>query len=208
MIAGDAEDARGRKKARLGLDTYWDRAPREATRHAYARTSVASTGVRVRPYRDEDAAATLEIYERAVHQTGAASYSPEQLAAWAPLNRDTNGRADWSSRRAAAETVVAVEEDRIAGFSDLVDGTLLDMLFVDPSFGRRGIGSLLIQSLVALAWAAGSPYVETHASLVARPVFERHGFVVISEEKPVIRGVELTNFKMRRGLGHDQRSPS
>jgi putative acetyltransferase len=161
--------------------------------------------VRVRPYRDEDAAATFEIYEKAVHQTGAASYTPEQLAAWAPLNRDADGRAEWSRRRAAAETVVAVKADRIFGFSDLVNGTLLDMLFVDPSVGRRGVGSLLIQSVVALARAGGSPYLKTHASLVARPVFARNGFVVISEEKPVIRGVELTltNFDMRHTLGHD-----
>lgn len=172
-------------------------------RARYARASVAFAGVRVRPYRDEDAAATLAVYEQAVHQTAAASYTPEQLAAWAPLNRDADGRAEWSRRRAAAETVVAVQADRIAGFSDLVDGTLLDMLFVDPTYGRRGVGSLLIQSVIALARAAGSLYLETHASLVARPVFERNGFVVISEEKPVIRGVELTNFKMRHTLGYD-----
>ena len=160
----------------------------------------------MRPYRAEDAAATLEIYERAVHRTGAVSYSPEQLTAWAPLNRDADGRAEWGRRRAAAETVVAVAADRIAGFSDLVDGTLLDMLFVDPSFGRRGVGSRLIQSVVALAEAAGSPFLEAHASLVARPVFERNGFVVIAEAKPVIRGVELPNFKMRRVLGNHRNS--
>lgn len=162
-------------------------------------------GVRVRPYRDEDAGRTLEIYERAVHLTAARDYSPEQLAAWAPLDRDTTARADWAKRRAAARTLVAVEGERIAGFSDLVGGTLVDMLFVDPTFGGRGVGSLLIETIVALAQDAQAPYLETHASLTAKPVFERHGFVAVSQEAAVIRGVELTNFKMRRSIGGGER---
>jgi putative acetyltransferase len=92
---------------------------------------------------------------------------------------------------------VAIENERIAGFSDLVDDTLLDMLFVDPDLSRRGIGAKLIAAVVDLAQAAGAPYVETHASLTARPVFERSGFVVVADETPVIRGVPLANFKMR-----------
>lgn len=156
--------------------------------------------MRVRPYQTEDAGPTLEVYERAGHQTAARDYGPEQLGAWAPLDRDPPARAAWGKRRAAAQTIVAVEGDRIAGFSDLVDGSLLDMLFVDPSFGRRGVGSLLIEAVLALAREGGAPHIETHASLTARAVFERHGFVVVARERPVIRGVELTNFKMRRAL--------
>jgi putative acetyltransferase len=156
--------------------------------------------VHIRPYQDGDAGPTLAVYERAVHQTAASDYSPEQLAAWAPLDRDEAGRVEWGTRRGAPQTVVAVEEDRVVGFSDLVGGTLLDMLFVDPSFARRGVGSLLIETVVALAKAAGAPYLETHASLTARAVFAHHGFVVVTRETPVIRGVKLTNFKMRRPL--------
>lgn len=161
--------------------------------------------MRVRPYRDEDAGPTLEVYERAVHLTAARDYNPEQVVAWAPIGRDATGRADWAKRRAAAQTIVAVEDGQIAGFSDLVGGTLVDMLFVDPTFGGRGVGSLLLQTVIALAQTAGAAYVETHASITARPVFERHGFVVVSHETPVIRGVELTNFRMRRSIDHDGR---
>ena len=84
--------------------------------------------------------------------------------------------------------------------SDLVDGTLLDMLFVDPDFSRHGIGAKLISAIVDLAQDAGAPCVETHASLTARPVLERGGFVVVAEETAIIRGVALANFKMRFDL--------
>jgi hypothetical protein len=33
--------------------------------------------------------------------------------------------------------------------------------------------------------------------LIGRPVFERHGFVVVAEQTRVMRGVVPTNFKMR-----------
>ena len=120
-----------------------------------------------RPYQDEDAARTREIYERAVHRSGAMHYNPEQLNAWAPLDLSPAELDAWGQKRAAARTILAVENDLVAGFSDLVDETLLDMLFVDPMFGRRGVGSMLISAVIGLAKGIGAPYVETHASLVA-----------------------------------------
>jgi putative acetyltransferase len=157
--------------------------------------------VHIRPYEDKDAVATYDIFERAIHTTAAGHYSEEQLDAWAPRDLDASGLASWGARRAAAQTLVAVEDDEAVGFSDLVDGTLLDMLFVDPRFGRRGVASALISSIVELARAGGAPHLETHASLVARPVFERHGFVVVTQQTPVIRGVAMTNFKMYLSFG-------
>jgi putative acetyltransferase len=157
--------------------------------------------VRIRPYQDHDAAATRAIYGRAIHTTAAAYYSEKQLDAWAPRDLDADDLDAWAARRAAARTLVAVEDDHAAGFSDLVDGTLLDMLFVDPRFGRRGVASALIRSIIALAEASGAPSLEAHASLVARPVFERHGFVVVAQQTPVVRGVAMTNFKMCLALG-------
>lgn len=133
--------------------------------------------------------------------TAAMHYSADQLEAWAPRLVDGAALAAWRAKRAGAHTLVAVQDDQVAGFSDLVDGALLDMLFVDPRFGRQGIGSALIASIIDLATSGGAPYLETHASLVARPVFERHGFVVVAQQAPVIRGVVMTNFKMRLRLG-------
>jgi putative acetyltransferase len=153
----------------------------------------------IRAYQHDDANTTRAIFERAVHGSAATHYNREQLDAWAP-RADAAGLARWAARRAAAHTVVAVEDGQIAGFSDLVDQTLLDMLFVDPDFGRRGVGSALISAIIGLAQEADAPYVETHASLTARPVFERHGFALIAEERPVIRGVEMSNFTMRLEL--------
>lgn len=72
---------------------------------------------------------------------------------------------------------------------------------MDPAFARRGIATALIDRLCRLWTEGGAEVIETDASITARPVFERHGFVVLEEQTPVVRGVAMTNFKMRRLLG-------
>lgn len=140
------------------------------------------------------------MFERAVRLTALGDYSPEQVEAWAPSDLGASELAAWGVERASAETVVAVEGDEVLGFGDLADGRLLDMLYVDPSAGRRGIATALLTEIVSLARAAGAPEIETYASLTSRPIFERRGFEVIEEREPSVRGVSMTNFRMRRPL--------
>ncbi|MGH2873066.1 MAG: GNAT family N-acetyltransferase [Solirubrobacteraceae bacterium] len=132
--------------------------------------------------------------------TAAGDYTDAQLKAWAPGDLDVAERACWAHARTSAHTIVAVENDGVAGFSDLVGGTVLDMLYVDPEFGRRGLGSALITEIVNLARSGRAPAIKTAASLTARPVFERHGFAVVTAQTVVVRGVAMTNFKMRLAL--------
>ena len=116
------------------------------------------------------------------------------------LDFSASDLAAWGVERASAQTVVAAEGDRVLGFSDLVDGRLLDMLYVDPAAGRRGVATALLAEIVSLARDAGASEIETYASLTARPIFERHGFAVIEQRTAHVRGVSMTNFRMRRPL--------
>ena len=129
--------------------------------------------------------------------TASANYTSQQIEAWAPVGLDASACAALEAARAAAQTIVAVADTRIVGFSDLVDRTRLDMLYVDPDVSRRVVGSALIARILSLARDDGAAAVETYASLTARPLFERRGFVVIEQRTPVVRNVVMTNFKMR-----------
>lgn len=147
----------------------------------------------VRPYRAADAGPTLRIFERAVTVTARSRYTEEQVQAWlgAPMNLD-----DWHRDRQAVETFVAEVDGRVAGFTDLAENGYVDRLFVDPQYGRRGVATGLLEHLARLARARGIPQLSTHASLVARPVFEAAGFEVV-ERETVRRGeIELDRFLM------------
>lgn len=152
----------------------------------------------LRAYDESDAAATLDVFLRAVRITASKDYAPEQIAAWAaPQDRSTDG---WHAKRLRVDTVVAVEDGTVIGFSDTDEHGYIDMMFVDPALTRRGVATALLQHVTETARAHGALELTTHASLTARPFFERHGFEVVEERRPVLRGVSLTNFAMRRAL--------
>lgn len=159
--------------------------------------------VTLRRYRDLDVEPTWQVFHAAVRVTARADYTPEQLGAWSPDEVDLEV---WGRRRAQAWTLVAVEGDRVVGFSDLTDDGVLDMLFVHPDFGGQGVARLLVAAVLEEARRRGLARVVTHASRTARPAFERFGFVVERENTDNwTRGVRVPNFDMHADLPAEPR---
>jgi putative acetyltransferase len=148
----------------------------------------------IRPYAETDAPATLSVFLAAVTETASVHYSAEQIAAWArPDERDLN---QWNSARKSANTYVATIGAEVAGFSDVGDDGYIDMMFVAPKFGRRGVAGALLAHLHGIAVRAGASMLYTNASITARPFFEQYGFAVVAEQHPITLCVEMTNYKM------------
>jgi putative acetyltransferase len=151
----------------------------------------------IRSYRSpDDAAATFRIFRSAVLQTAAAVYTPEQIAAWAGSDRhDVSG---WDLRRRQASTSVAEIDGAVVGFADLVPDGLVDMLFVDPVAGRRGVARALLTTVMRDARLRGMPELRTMASRSAQPVFANLGFTVVADRPGnTVEGVVVPNVEMR-----------
>lgn len=154
--------------------------------------------VKVRAYATEDARSTLAVFLDAVTTTASQDYSPEQIAAWsAPGERDVGA---WNLARARLGTVVAVVAGNVSGFSDVSADGYIDMMFVSPVHGRRGVASALLREVERRAKSLNATTLSTDASITARPFFEQHGFVVEAKQHPVIRGVRMTNYRMLKQL--------
>ena len=152
----------------------------------------------VRPYEHADAAATLALFLAAITETASADYSAEQIQAWAdPEGRDLDR---WDAAMQARESFVATIDGQVAGFSDIGHDGYVDMMFVAPKFGRRGVARTLLATDEKLARDRGVGGLSADVSITARPFFESQGFVVVAEQRPVRRGVALTNFRMRKLL--------
>ncbi|MEU4556969.1 GNAT family N-acetyltransferase [Actinoplanes sp. NPDC023936] len=147
----------------------------------------------IRRYQAADAGDTWQVFRAAVHGTASRDYTAEQIEAWAPPTVD---EARWHERRSAATTYVACLDGRVVGFSDLTGDGLLDMLFVHPDAGGRGVARALVNHILRAAAAAGHRRLYVHASLTARPAFERFGFAVDATRLAEIRGQRLRNFDM------------
>lgn len=154
----------------------------------------------LRPYRSpDDAVATLDTYRTAVRVTAGQLYEPHQIAAW--LGPDEVDVDAWDARRRTAWTVVAEIDGRVVGFSDLLPDGLVDMLFVHPDAGGRGVARALLTAVEDEARARGTTGLRTYASRRARPVFERLGWVVtVDRQDNTARGVVVPNYEMRRDL--------
>ena len=119
-------------------------------------------------------------------------YTPEQLDAWAPAPPDP---AVWDASLRAHCTLVAVVDGKLAGFADLDPAAgYLDRLYVHKDFQGLGVASALCDRLEA---AAADP-ITTHASITARPFFEKRGYAVVKEQQVERKGIHLTNFIMEK----------
>lgn len=151
----------------------------------------------IRTYRPEDCPALAELFCLTVHTVNAADYTPEQLAAWAPGTVDLDG---WDRSFRQHHTLLAVEGETVLGFGDMDGGGYLDRLYVRADRQGQGVGSVLCDLLERTAGGR----VVTHASITARPFFERRGYRVVREQQVERRGVLLTNYVMEKEGGSFQ----
>jgi putative acetyltransferase len=150
-----------------------------------------------RPYHPNDLPNVIEVYTAAIHSLAAPFYSPEQLAAWAPPTTD---RERWQKSLASVHTIVADDNGVIAGFVSYKDDGYVHLLFTHPAYARRGVATRLYGLIESALRSVGCPKVFTHASLAARPFFERQGFHVDAEESVECRSVFLRRFSMHKQL--------
>ena len=151
----------------------------------------------IRSYRAADCPLLAQLFYDTVHTVNARDYSPAQLAAWATGSVDL---AAWNRSFLQHHTLVAIHADQIVGFGDMDQDGFLDRLYVHHAFQRRGVARAILQQLEEQAKARGVTRFTTHASITARPFFERFGYVVLQRNEVVRAGISLTNYTMEKQI--------
>lgn len=155
--------------------------------------------IATRPYRAGDAAALADIFRRAVSITGARSYPPEEIAAWLSDPPDAESIAIKNSDGRLA--LVAVNsEDRPVAWIDLEATGHIDMLFCDPLWTGKGVGSQLFREIERAARQRGISNLTVEASEGARPVFAHWGFDLLHRRDFKIGGQPIHNYAMVKRL--------
>ena len=149
----------------------------------------------LRDYTKTDCAELAELFYDTVHTVNAKDYTQEQLDAWATGKVNLEA---WNESFQAHHTVVAEMDDKIVGFGDMDETGYLDRLYVHKDYQRRGVAAAICDALEQRTKAAE---FTTHASITARPFFEKRGYTVAREQQVERRGVWLTNFVMKKSGG-------
>lgn len=140
-----------------------------------------------------------QLFYDTISQVNSRDYTPAQVEAWRAGWLNT---ASWLAKLDAQYFLVAGEADgSLAGFGYLCPTSgLLDFLFVSARHQRQGVAQELLKTLLNRAVSLGLSVVHTNASVTAQPFFERQGFVVERAQQIVVRGVELSNYRMVKHL--------
>ena len=154
--------------------------------------------VSIRPFRDDDARATAQIFFDSIRLGTQDYYDEAQRHAWAPRVPETS---KWLSRLKSQTVFVAERNGRVVGFMTLAAEGYIDLAFVAPGAIGRGIGKQLYDAILSEASNLGVPRLHTEASHLARPFFERQGWSVVKSQT-VTRGddVAIPNFAMEKIL--------
>ena len=103
-------------------------------------------------------------------------YSHEQLEPWAASITP----ARYAPFIDATDFFVAIDDEAIAGFTQMMDGEV-HTLYIDPGYARRGIGTMLVRELERAARERGLAKMTLSASLNAAPFYEAMGFAARGE---------------------------
>jgi putative acetyltransferase len=151
----------------------------------------------IRRFQPGEELALFEIYYSAIHLVARNDYSEEQLNAWAPLDLD---RELWVNRVRSINPFVAEIDGSPVGYADVQGNGYIDHFFVSGNHPGQGVGKALMQAIHSEAKRLNITELTSDVSQTAQPFFERFGFVIVERKTVLIRGVELQNARMRKGL--------
>ncbi len=145
----------------------------------------------IRKYESTDCKELAELFYNTVHTINAKDYTKEQLDAWA------SGQVDlekWDQSFQEHFTVVAVENGIIVGFGDVDTTGYFDRLYIHKNNQRKGIATAICDQLESKVQGK----IVTHASVTAKPFFEKRGYKVLKEQQVVRKEIFLKNYVMEK----------
>lgn len=148
----------------------------------------------IRKYQPSDCRELAELFYSTVHAINAKDYTREQLNAWAPETVDLES---WNRSFLKNDTVVALERGLVTGFGDIDKTGYLDRLYVHRDYQGMGIATAICDRLEKRARGK----IVTHASITARPFFEKRGYCLIKAQQVERQGIVLVNFVMEKTVG-------
>lgn len=138
-----------------------------------------------------------KLYVETIQSVCKNDYNTAQIEAWISGVKNTER---WVEVIEKQFVLLAIIENKIAGFGTLKDGNYIDFFYIHKDFQRQGIADKILNELEIEARKHHSKTITSDVSITAKPFFEKKGFVAKAEQKNVRLNVELINYKMEKQL--------
>lgn len=143
----------------------------------------------IRKYQTSDCKELIDLFYNTVHNVNAKDYTKEQLNVWATGQVDLE---KWNESLQGHFSVVAVDDEIIVVFGDIDKTGYIDRLFVHADYQGKSIATAICNQLEQ----AVKGNIITHASITAKPFFEKRGYKLVKEQQVERQGNFLTNYVM------------
>jgi len=138
-----------------------------------------------------------QLYIETIQSVCKFDYNPKQIEAW---TYGVKNKERWIEVIEKQFVLLAIIENKIAGFGTLKDDNYIDFFYIHKDFQRQGIADKILNELESEARKHHSKIITSDISITAKPFFKKKGFVVKAEQKNIRLDVELINFKMEKEL--------
>ena len=148
-------------------------------------------------YSSNRAKEVADLFFMSVHSIDSSIYSQEQKRAWASSPIDY---VSWGKRLEEKRPYLLLINNQLAGFIELEADGHIDCTYVSPMFQRKGVATALLEYVIDKAKNLELKLLYVEASIVAKPLFEKIGFLVDKENRVIRNGIVLTNYSMHMKL--------
>ena len=135
----------------------------------------------------------LLLFKETIISTCNEDYNSEQIRVW---TSSIEKKDRWKSALKEQLFIIALFKEKIVGFGSLENGDYIDYLYVHKDYLRKGIANKIFEKLEFESKKLGFEKLSSDVSKTARPFFESKGFEVYKENKNIINGIEIINYKM------------
>jgi putative acetyltransferase len=142
-----------------------------------------------------DAETLAEVYRDAARNLGSQGYTPEQTRMWAMYPEDLE---KFRATLSEGLTICAVVDDSPVAFGQIHPADHIAYLYCHSAHARRGYAATILAKLEEQAVADRVGVLRVEASCVSKPFFEKAGYHVVEEERPIRHGVEFLRYKMSK----------
>ncbi|PQJ80251.1 GNAT family N-acetyltransferase [Polaribacter porphyrae] len=140
----------------------------------------------------------LSLFKNTIEKTCCEDYNKSQISAWIS---SVENRERWIHKIKNQYFIIVKTKNLIVGFGSL-EQDYIDFLYVHHNFLRKGIASILYESLKKESQKLGFIKLTTHSSKTAFPFFASKGFQLIKENTITRKGVEISNFEMKKVISY------
>lgn len=153
---------------------------------------LVQTGVKIYRADQSDADEITRLFRDTIQSINSTDYSELEIEAWSSawLNFEK-----WQQKIESQYFLKATKDNKIVGFSSLTPDGYLDLMYTHKDYHQQGIASNLLGKTERKAKEQGNTEIFSDVSITAREFFERHGFVLVTQQANNAAG-KLINYRM------------